>query len=127
MNQIDLPSHPRILVVALRRLGDVLLTTPLIRSLRYAWPDATIDALALDATGHVPWWSQERSEVTLHQILVHLIAETHRHAGHADIIRELIDGAAGLRDGNDNLAEVGQGWQSYRSRLEQVAQEAGRG
>ncbi|HEX7535426.1 MAG TPA: DinB family protein [Dermatophilaceae bacterium] len=92
-----------------------------------AHSDATIDALALDATGHVPWWSQERSEVTLHQILVHLIAETHRHAGHADILRELIDGAAGLRDGNDNLAEVGQGWQSYRSRLEQVAQEAGRG
>jgi len=37
MNRIDLPSHPRILVVALRRLGDVLLTTPLIRSLRHWW------------------------------------------------------------------------------------------
>ena len=59
MNRIDLPSHPRILVVALRRLGDVLLTTPLIRSLRHvirslrhAWPDATIDALVFaDTTG----------------------------------------------------------------------------
>jgi len=38
--------------------------------------------------------------VTLHQILVQVIAETPRHAGHADIVRELIDGTAGLRDGN---------------------------
>jgi ADP-heptose:LPS heptosyltransferase/O-antigen ligase len=52
MNRIALPERPRILVVALRRLGDVLLTTPLIRSLRRAWPDATIDALVFaDTTG----------------------------------------------------------------------------
>jgi uncharacterized damage-inducible protein DinB len=93
----------------------------------WAHADATIDALALDETGRVPWWSPERNEVTLHQILVHVIAETHRHAGHADIVRELIDGAAGLLDGNHNMAPVAQGWESYRSRLEQVAQEAGRG
>src|SRR2546430_2586948 len=66
--------------------------------------DATIDALELDAVGHVPWWPEDRREVTLHRILVHMLAETHRHAGHADIVRELIDGAAGLRDGNDNMA-----------------------
>ena len=40
----------RILVVALRRLGDVLLTTPLIRSLKRAWPDAVIDVLVFDGT-----------------------------------------------------------------------------
>jgi len=40
----------RVLVVALRRLGDVLLTTPLIRSLKRAWPDAAIDALVFDGT-----------------------------------------------------------------------------
>jgi heptosyltransferase-3 len=45
MSRIELPDRPRILVIALRRLGDVLLTTPLIRSLRRAWPQATIDAL----------------------------------------------------------------------------------
>lgn len=50
MNRIALPDHPRILVVALRRLGDVLLTTPLIRSVRRAWPDATIDALVFSDT-----------------------------------------------------------------------------
>src|SRR3954470_7312875 len=65
--------------------------------------DATVEALDLDATGHVPWWPAERSEVTLHHILVHMIAETHRHAGHADLVRELVDGKAGLRASNDNL------------------------
>jgi heptosyltransferase-3 len=53
MNRIALPSRPRILVVALRRLGDVLLTTPLIASLRRAFPDATIDALVFADTAGV--------------------------------------------------------------------------
>ena len=91
----------------------------------WAHSDATIEALALDAIGHVPWWPPERSEVTLHRILVHMIAETDRHAGHADVVRELIDGAVGLRPDNDNLPPVDQAWwESYRERLEQVAQQA---
>ncbi len=91
----------------------------------WAHSDATIDALALDAIGHVPWWAPDRSEVTLHRILVHMVAETDRHAGHADIVRELIDGAAGLRVGNDNLPPADQAWwQNHRSRLEQAAQQA---
>jgi uncharacterized damage-inducible protein DinB len=92
-----------------------------------AWThsDATIDALALDAAGQVPWWPDSRREVTLHQILVHMTAETHRHAGHADIVRELIDGAAGFRDGNDNMAPGDQAWwENYRNGLEQAAREA---
>jgi uncharacterized damage-inducible protein DinB len=94
----------------------------------WAHSEATIDTLELDAIGHVPWWPDDRSEVTLHKVLVHVIAETNRHAGHADIVRELIDGAAGLRDGNDNMAPGDQTWwESYRSRLERVAQEAGQG
>ena len=94
----------------------------------WAHSDATIDALALDAIGHVPWWPSDRSEVTLHRILVHMIAETHRHAGHADIVRELIDGAAGMREGNDNMAPGDQQWwQSYRNRLEDMALRAGQG
>jgi uncharacterized damage-inducible protein DinB len=94
----------------------------------WAHSDATIDALALDAIGHVPWWPPDRSTVTLHRILVHMIAETDRHAGHADIVRELIDGAVGLRKGNDNMPRVDQAWwESYRNRLERTAQEAGSG
>ena len=48
-----LPPRARILVVALRRLGDVLLTTPLIRSLRRAWPDATIEVLVFADTAGI--------------------------------------------------------------------------
>jgi heptosyltransferase-3 len=40
----------RILVIALRRLGDVLLTTPLIRSLARAYPEAAIDVLVFKGT-----------------------------------------------------------------------------
>ena len=92
----------------------------------WAHSDATIEALPLDAIGHVPWWPPDRREVTLHRILAHMIAETGRHAGHADIVRELIDGAVGLRVGNDNMAPGDQAWwERYRSRLERVAKEAG--
>jgi hypothetical protein len=92
----------------------------------WAHSDAAIDALALDAVGKVPWWPRERREVTLHRILAHMIAETHRHAGHADIVRELIDGAVGLREGNDNMAPGDQAWwERYRSRLEHAARGAG--
>jgi heptosyltransferase III len=48
-----LPASPRILVVVLRRIGDVLLTTPLIRSLRRAWPDAHIEALVFADTAGI--------------------------------------------------------------------------
>ena len=51
--RLDLPAQPRILVVALRRLGDVLLTTPLIRSLRRAWPQARIEALVFADTSAI--------------------------------------------------------------------------
>ncbi|MEX1281468.1 MAG: DinB family protein [Acidimicrobiia bacterium] len=90
----------------------------------WAHSDATIEALPLDATGHVPWWG-ERGDVTLHQILVHVATETHRHAGHADIVRELIDGAVGLRDGNENLPDVDKAWwTAYRDRVEAAAEQA---
>ena len=91
----------------------------------WAHSDATIEALALDAAGRGPWWPADKNEVTLHRILVHVIAETDRHAGHADIIRELIDGAAGLRQDNASMAPGDQAWwENYRSRLERVAREA---
>jgi heptosyltransferase-3 len=42
---IPLPPHARVLVITLRRLGDVLLTTPLIRSLRRGLPGARVEVL----------------------------------------------------------------------------------
>jgi uncharacterized damage-inducible protein DinB len=92
-----------------------------------AWQhsDTTIESSTLDTVGQVPWWPPESRAVTLHRVLVHMVAETQRHAGHADIVRELIDGAAGLRPDNDNLADGNESWWSdYRSRLEQAAQQA---
>jgi uncharacterized damage-inducible protein DinB len=87
--------------------------------------DATIEALSLEAPGQVPWWPPDRREVTLHRILVHMIAETDRHAGHADIVRELIDGAVGLRQDNDNMAPGDRAWwERYRDRLERAAKQA---
>ena len=50
MKPIRLPPDPRVLVVALRRLGDVLLTTPLIRSVKRAYPAASIEALVFAGT-----------------------------------------------------------------------------
>ncbi|HEY3873402.1 MAG TPA: DinB family protein [Actinocrinis sp.] len=90
-----------------------------------AHSDATIEALDLDATGRVPWWPEERNPVTLHQVLIHMIAETDHHAGHADIVRELVDGTAGLRGENNGLPPGDEDWwQSYRDRVEQAAQQA---
>src|SRR6478672_233109 len=62
-----------------------------------AFADETIEELPLDAPGRVPWWSPERNHVTLQQIIVHVIYDIARHAGHADILRETHDGAVGLR------------------------------
>jgi len=91
----------------------------------WANSDATIEALPLEATGHVSWWSEERRQVTLHRILIHMIAETNRHAGHADIVRELIDGAVGMVRANDNLPSGDEAWwRAYRDRLERVARKA---
>lgn len=85
----------------------------------WAHADATISELPLGATATVPWWTEGRREPSLHLLLVHMTTEVHRHAGHADILREHIDGSAGLRAGNDNMGEVD--WPSYRERLEGVA------
>ena len=92
-----------------------------------AWEhaDATIEALPLDAPGSVPWWPAEHRVVSLHHVLVHMIAETNRHAGHADIVRELIDGSAGWLRDRDNLpGSDAAWWEDYRQRVEQAARTA---
>jgi len=83
---------------------------------------ATVDALDLDERGTVPHWPEERRHPTLQELLVRMVAETNRHAGHADIVRESIDGAVGLRPAATNLPDEGEGWWvAYRANLEEVA------
>jgi uncharacterized damage-inducible protein DinB len=94
---------------------------------RRAWAhaDATIEALPLDAVGRVSWWPPDRRELTLHRALVHVTAETHRHTGHADIVRELIDGAVGMRKDAGNLPPGNEAWwAAHRERVERAAREA---
>lgn len=89
--------------------------------------DATIESLPLDAAGEVPWWTPERRKVTLHQILVHMCVETARHAGHADILRELIDGSIGNGPNDPNIpGRSPEEWAAHRARLEAVARRATR-
>lgn len=88
-----------------------------------AHSDATIEKLELDSRGRVAWWGA-KGDVTLHRILIHVATETHRHAGHADIVRELIDSSAGLLPGRENLPEYDQAWwASYRDKVELAARQ----
>ncbi|MFJ4839366.1 DinB family protein [Streptomyces sp. NPDC088746] len=59
--------------------------------------NATINELPIDAPGHVPWWPEPYADTNLFAVLVHVLGETIRHAGHADILREGLDGRTGLR------------------------------
>lgn len=66
--------------------------------------------------------------MTLGRVLVHVLAETARHAGHADIVRELIDGAAGMGPGDVNLTRrTPQEWAAHRARIEAAARASTRG
>ena len=88
--------------------------------------DATIDVLDLDATGEVPWWSEDRRHPSLHTVLVHLLVDVARHAGQADILREGLDGAVGYLPESSNLPDRDEsGWLEHRARLEAAAREAG--
>jgi hypothetical protein len=77
--------------------------------------DRTVDELAIDAPGVVAHWPAKRRETTLGVLLVRMVAETAQHAGHADIIRELIDGRAG---GDDD----GKAWREYHGRVRSAAE-----
>jgi uncharacterized damage-inducible protein DinB len=86
--------------------------------------DDTIEALDLDSPGRVPWWGPAKADVSLGQILVHMIAETAHHAGHADIVREMILDAPPTQD--PNLPEwTAERWAAYRTNLEQIAENTG--
>jgi len=77
---------------------------------------ATIDALDIDAVGRVPWWP--RPNVALINILIHLISETARHAGHADILREQLEGTTTTPDHDTAF------WADRHATIEQTARDA---
>jgi len=94
----------------------------IVHRYRRAWDhaDATIDALNLDTLGHVPWWP--RPKVKLFNVIVHVLTETNRRAGHADILREQIDGAVGTN--SNTAARFDQGtafWAAHRDKIEDAA------
>ncbi|MFJ4005291.1 DinB family protein [Streptomyces sp. NPDC090023] len=94
---------------------------------RRAWAhaDATIEALPLDTVGRVPWWPSGRDEVTLHHAVVRVLADTQRHAGHADVVRELVDGATGMDRGNTSMpSDDPAWWAEHRARVERAARDA---
>jgi len=86
----------------------------------WAHGDETIRTLDIDAPGHVPWWP--RPNVKLFNVMVHRIAETNRHAGHADILREQLDGRTG--DGADSARDRNGDqtyWDAFCSKIERAA------
>ncbi|GAB3178202.1 uncharacterized protein DUF664 [Micromonospora palomenae] len=85
--------------------------------------DATIIALDIDSPGYVPWWP--RPQVTLFAILVHVLTETNRHAGHADILREQLDGLTGTAARYANLKPDAAFWEARRAQIERAAKAAG--
>lgn len=84
--------------------------------------DATIGALTVEAPGYVPWWP--RPDVTLFNVLVHVLTETNRHAGHADILREHLDGATGTASGHANSQPDAAWRQSRFAEVERAARAA---
>jgi hypothetical protein len=82
-----------------------------------AHADGVIAALDLDAPGSVAHWPENRRETTLGVLLIRMVAETAQHAGHADIVRELIDGTGGPdRDAVDESA-----WLNYIAQVQAAA------
>lgn len=98
----------------------------LIGLYRRVWEfaDQTIEQLPLDAPGRVPWWRPGHQDVTLQRIIVHVIYDLSRHAGHADIMREQHDGATGWQPESTNLPD-GFAWSEYVAKLTTLADRFG--
>ncbi|KOT98313.1 MULTISPECIES: DinB family protein [Streptomyces] len=94
----------------------------IVESYRHTWEhsDATINELPLDAPGHVPWWPEPYSHTNLFAILVHVLGETNRHAGHADILREGVDGRTGMRPEHETQIDQ-EARAAYCAKIEQAA------
>jgi hypothetical protein len=99
----------------------------IIDQYRRVWQhsDATINALGIDAPGHVPWWP--RPNVKLFNVLVHVLTETNRHAGHADILREQLDGTTGTAAEHASPQREAAFWEDRCANIERAAKAAASG
>jgi uncharacterized damage-inducible protein DinB len=86
----------------------------------WVFADATISELPLDAPGWVPWWPADRAPLTLHRVLVHVLTDLSRHVGQADVLREGIDGAAGMLANNSNIPDEVD-YPAYVEKLQAIA------
>lgn len=85
--------------------------------------DATINELPLDTPGHVPWWPEPYPNTNLFAIMVHVLGESIRHTGHADILREGLDGRTGVRAENEKPIDE-EARAAYCAKIEQAARSA---
>lgn len=102
-------ESPQQILAAFRRVGE--------------YAEATLAELPPETPARVPWWGPNAG-TTLGRLAVHVLADLARHAGHADILREQIDGAAGIRRDNDNFGEPADGWAAHVGRLQALADAA---
>ncbi|MER7579641.1 DinB family protein [Kitasatospora sp. NPDC097691] len=85
--------------------------------------DATINELPLDAPGHVPWWPEPHPNTNLFAIMIHVLGESIRHAGHADVLREGLDGRTGLRAEHEKQIDE-EARTAHCAKIEQAARSA---
>jgi len=83
-----------------------------------AHADATIAALDLEAHGSVSHWPEGERDTTLGVIIIRMVAETAQHAGHADIVREVVDGQPGP-DHDDVFDRAA--WLAYTAQVQAAA------
>jgi uncharacterized damage-inducible protein DinB len=87
---------------------------------RRAWQhsDESIEQLGLNAPATVSWWAEDKRDTTLGHLLVRTLTDTAQHAGHADIVREMIDGRGGKDQDEMGDAEC---WNRYVAGIQAAA------
>lgn len=87
---------------------------------RTAWQhsDESLASLALDSPAHVGWWSEGERDTTLGHLVVRVLEDTAHHAGHCDVVREMIDGRGGRDAGDIGSADW---WTAYVAKIQAAA------
>ncbi|HZX03113.1 DinB family protein [Kribbella sp.] len=83
-----------------------------------AHSDRTVEDLELDSPAYVAHWADGHRATTLGVLLIRMVAETSQHAGHADILREQLDGRLG---GGRTIAAEEAFWSDRRAQVQAAA------